>query len=85
MIALFKDVFSWLPLATVVDERVLVCHGGISDTTDLKMIAKVDRHRVDYVLLCSVTGAIFLDLKIRFDTTVCYYELHLILMVTILF
>ncbi|WAR00729.1 PPE-like protein, partial [Mya arenaria] len=45
VISLFKDVFSWLPLATVVDEQILVCHGGISDTTDLKLLAKIDRHR----------------------------------------
>ncbi|XP_045206701.2 serine/threonine-protein phosphatase with EF-hands 2-like [Mercenaria mercenaria] len=45
IIHLFKDVFSWLPLATVVDEQVLVCHGGISDTTDLKLLSTIDRHR----------------------------------------
>ncbi|KAL4230675.1 PPP5 TPR repeat region [Mactra antiquata] len=45
IISLFKDVFSWLPLATVVDEQILVCHGGISDTTDLSLLAKIDRHK----------------------------------------
>uniref|UniRef100_A0A673B1B9 Serine/threonine-protein phosphatase with EF-hands 1 n=1 Tax=Sphaeramia orbicularis TaxID=375764 RepID=A0A673B1B9_9TELE len=36
---------SWLPLATVIDQKVLVVHGGISDTTDLDVISRVDRHR----------------------------------------
>lgn len=45
IIYLFKDVFSWLPLATVVDEQIFVCHGGVSDTTDLALLAKIDRHR----------------------------------------
>lgn len=46
VIRLFGDVFSWLPLATVVDNAVLVCHGGISDRTDLSALNKLDRHKV---------------------------------------
>lgn len=38
-------MFSWLPLATIVDDQVFVCHGGISDTTDLQILARVNRHR----------------------------------------
>jgi hypothetical protein len=33
-------------IATVVDEQIFVCHGGVSDTTDLALLAKIDRHRV---------------------------------------
>ncbi|XP_060570933.1 serine/threonine-protein phosphatase with EF-hands 2-like [Ruditapes philippinarum] len=45
IIHLFRDVFSWLPLATMVDEQILVCHGGISDSTDLQRLSTIDRHR----------------------------------------
>ncbi|XP_062269488.1 serine/threonine-protein phosphatase with EF-hands 2-like isoform X1 [Platichthys flesus] len=45
ILKLLKKIFSWLPLATVIDHKVLVVHGGISDTTDLNMIARVDRHK----------------------------------------
>ncbi|XP_015216855.2 serine/threonine-protein phosphatase with EF-hands 2 isoform X1 [Lepisosteus oculatus] len=45
ILKLLQTVFSWLPLATVIDRKVLVTHGGISHTTDLKIIAKVDRHK----------------------------------------
>uniref|UniRef100_G3T8Y9 Serine/threonine-protein phosphatase with EF-hands n=1 Tax=Loxodonta africana TaxID=9785 RepID=G3T8Y9_LOXAF len=40
-----QDVFSWLPLATLVDEKVLILHGGVSDMTDLELLAKLDRHK----------------------------------------
>ncbi|XP_071402371.1 serine/threonine-protein phosphatase with EF-hands 2 [Centroberyx affinis] len=41
---LLQKIFSWLPLATVIDQKVLVLHGGISDCTDLSVLARVDRH-----------------------------------------
>ncbi|RVE67768.1 hypothetical protein OJAV_G00085160 [Oryzias javanicus] len=44
ILKLLQKIFSWLPLATVIDQKVLVLHGGISDTTDLAVLAKVDRH-----------------------------------------
>ncbi|KAM8827715.1 serine/threonine-protein phosphatase with EF-hands 2 [Spinachia spinachia] len=45
VLKLLQKIFSWLPLATVIDSRVLIVHGGISDTTDLDVIARVDRHK----------------------------------------
>lgn len=46
ILKLLQKIFSWLPLATVIDHKVLIVHGGISDTTDLSTIARVDRHKV---------------------------------------
>uniref|UniRef100_A0A8C7WR16 Serine/threonine-protein phosphatase with EF-hands n=1 Tax=Oryzias sinensis TaxID=183150 RepID=A0A8C7WR16_9TELE len=46
ILKLLQKIFSWLPLATVIDQKVLVLHGGISDTTDLAVLAKLDRHSV---------------------------------------
>nr|XP_055056755.1 serine/threonine-protein phosphatase with EF-hands 2 [Misgurnus anguillicaudatus] len=45
ILKLLQKIFSWLPLVTVIDHRVLVVHGGISDSTDLALIARVDRHK----------------------------------------
>uniref|UniRef100_A0A8C7DFB4 Serine/threonine-protein phosphatase n=1 Tax=Oncorhynchus kisutch TaxID=8019 RepID=A0A8C7DFB4_ONCKI len=45
ILKLLQKIFSWLPLATVIDNKVLVLHGGISDTTDLHLISRVDRHK----------------------------------------
>ncbi|XP_008291973.1 serine/threonine-protein phosphatase with EF-hands 2 [Stegastes partitus] len=45
ILKLLQKIFSWLPLATVIDNKVLIVHGGISDMTDLNVIARVDRHK----------------------------------------
>ncbi|KAM9238090.1 serine/threonine-protein phosphatase with EF-hands 2 [Dugong dugon] len=47
-----QDVFCWLPLATLVDEKVLILHGGVSDMTDLELLAKLDRHKIVSTLRC---------------------------------
>lgn len=39
-------MFSWLTLATVVDNEILVVHGGVSDITDLDYVDKINRHKV---------------------------------------
>ncbi|XP_032256444.1 serine/threonine-protein phosphatase with EF-hands 2 [Phoca vitulina] len=46
ILKILQDVFCWLPLATLVDEKVLILHGGVSDMTDLELLAKLDRHKI---------------------------------------
>uniref|UniRef100_A0A3B3ZZB0 Serine/threonine-protein phosphatase with EF-hands n=1 Tax=Periophthalmus magnuspinnatus TaxID=409849 RepID=A0A3B3ZZB0_9GOBI len=46
ILQLFQDVFSLLPLATVIDGKILIVHGGISDQTDLDFLNSVERHKV---------------------------------------
>ncbi|XP_072405570.1 serine/threonine-protein phosphatase with EF-hands 2 [Chiloscyllium punctatum] len=45
ILKLIQSVFSWLPLATIIDEKVLILHGGISEATDLDFLSKIDRHK----------------------------------------
>lgn len=47
MIELFRDTFCWLPLAHVLDKRVMVVHGGLfsKDGVKLSDIRSIDRHR----------------------------------------
>lgn len=50
-----EDLYAWLPLATLIDNKVFVVHGGVSDTTNLKDVAAIDRHKFLTVLRPPVT------------------------------
>ncbi|XP_030627747.1 serine/threonine-protein phosphatase with EF-hands 1 [Chanos chanos] len=50
ILQLLQDVFSLLPVATVIDNKVLIVHGGISDNTDLDFLSSVERYRVKSAL-----------------------------------
>ncbi|XP_069691872.1 serine/threonine-protein phosphatase rdgC [Periplaneta americana] len=66
LLRLIERVYRWLPLGTIVNNKVLVVHGGISDITDLDWVRNLDRHK--YVSLLrppvtesSVPGAEMID------------------------
>ncbi|NWU68176.1 PPE2 phosphatase, partial [Pterocles burchelli] len=50
ILKMIQNVFCWLPLATLIDQKVLIIHGGISDTTDLDMLEKIQRNKFISVL-----------------------------------
>ncbi|XP_051475775.1 serine/threonine-protein phosphatase with EF-hands 2 isoform X2 [Apus apus] len=50
ILKMIHNVFCWLPLATLIDQKVLIIHGGISDTTDLDMLEKIKRNKFISVL-----------------------------------
>jgi hypothetical protein len=53
LLRLIERVYRWLPLGTVVNNKVLVVHGGISDTTDLDWVRNLDRQKVRFIyILC---------------------------------
>lgn len=39
-------------MGTIVNNKVLIVHGGISDTTDLDMIKSLDRGKVSFCFSC---------------------------------
>ncbi|XP_042272440.1 serine/threonine-protein phosphatase with EF-hands 1 isoform X2 [Thunnus maccoyii] len=50
ILQLFQDVFSLLPVATVIDGKILIVHGGISDQTDLDFLSSIERQKVKSAL-----------------------------------
>lgn len=48
LLRLIEEVFRYLPLGTILNNKVLIVHGGISDTTDLEMIQLLDRSKVSF-------------------------------------
>eukprot|EP00041_Stephanoeca_diplocostata_P030496 m.924180 g.924180 ORF g.924180 m.924180 type:complete len:777 (+) comp23767_c0_seq15:432-2762(+) len=53
----FGAFFSSLPFATIVDKKVLVIHGGISDQTDLLTLSHVRRQHFVSILRAAKTKA----------------------------
>nr|CDS28269.1 serine:threonine protein phosphatase with [Hymenolepis microstoma] len=45
-----EALFCSIPLCTILDDVILICHGGISRTTDLSKIMKIDRKMFSSVL-----------------------------------
>ncbi|XP_038109489.1 serine/threonine-protein phosphatase rdgC isoform X3 [Culex quinquefasciatus] len=55
LLKLIDEVYRWLPLGTIVNNRVLVVHGGISDSTDLDLIRSLDRSKYISLLRPPIT------------------------------
>lgn len=55
LLKLIEGVYRWLPLGTIVNNRVLVVHGGIADTTDLDLIRSLDRGKYVSILRPPIT------------------------------
>ncbi|XP_066106221.1 serine/threonine-protein phosphatase with EF-hands 1 [Saccopteryx bilineata] len=51
ILEVLEEVFSWLPLCTIIDDEILIMHGGISESTDLNLLHKIERHKMKSVLI----------------------------------
>lgn len=51
LLKLIDQVFRHLPLGTLINNKIFVVHGGISETTDLNLIASVRRSKVRALFL----------------------------------
>lgn len=50
LLKLFNILFKYLPLGSVIDDKILVVHGGISNKLDLEKIKAIPRHKFTSVL-----------------------------------
>ncbi|XP_038615296.1 serine/threonine-protein phosphatase with EF-hands 2 [Tachyglossus aculeatus] len=51
ILTMLRSVFCLLPLATLIDKKVLVIHGGVSDQTDLDLLRGLKRDEFVSVML----------------------------------
>ncbi|XP_053561239.1 serine/threonine-protein phosphatase with EF-hands 1 [Bombina bombina] len=50
-----EEIYSQLPLATIIDNKILILHGGIADTTDLDILASFERSKYKSALRAPVS------------------------------
>lgn len=54
LLKLIDQVFRHLPLGSIINNKIFVVHGGISENTDLNLIASVRRSKVNFSNECPV-------------------------------
>lgn len=50
MKTLFDQIFAYLPLAALIDSKIYVVHGGISDKTSLEELSRIRRQKYVSIL-----------------------------------
>nr|KAF6320672.1 protein phosphatase with EF-hand domain 1 [Pipistrellus kuhlii] len=51
ILQVLEEVFAWLPLGTIIDDEILIMHGGISESTDLNLLHHIERNKMKSVLM----------------------------------
>ncbi|KAI8036608.1 hypothetical protein M5D96_010409 [Drosophila gunungcola] len=61
ILAFIDEVYRWLPLGSILNSRVLIVHGGFSDSTSLDLIKSIDRGKYVSILRPPLTDGEPLD------------------------
>ncbi|XP_055987108.1 serine/threonine-protein phosphatase with EF-hands 1 [Sorex fumeus] len=48
---MLEDVYTWLPIGSIIDNEILVIHGGISESTDMNLLHQLERNKMKSVLM----------------------------------
>uniref|UniRef100_A0A8C9GK16 Serine/threonine-protein phosphatase n=1 Tax=Piliocolobus tephrosceles TaxID=591936 RepID=A0A8C9GK16_9PRIM len=56
ILQILEELYAWLPIGTIVDNEILVIHGGISETTDLNLLHRVERNKIIDILWSDPRG-----------------------------
>uniref|UniRef100_A0A8C0MTQ8 Serine/threonine-protein phosphatase n=1 Tax=Canis lupus familiaris TaxID=9615 RepID=A0A8C0MTQ8_CANLF len=54
ILQILEDVYTWLPIGTIIDSEILVIHGGISESTDLNLLHRIERNKMKSVLMSPI-------------------------------
>ncbi|XP_069896882.1 serine/threonine-protein phosphatase with EF-hands 1-like isoform X1 [Dipodomys merriami] len=65
ILKVLEEVYTWLPIGTIIDDEILIIHGGISESTDLNLLHRLERNKMKTVLMppMSVNRDQAVDLK----------------------
>ncbi|XP_073654879.1 serine/threonine-protein phosphatase with EF-hands 1 isoform X2 [Tursiops truncatus] len=56
ILQVLEDIYTWLPIGTIIDNEILVIHGGISESTDLNLLHRIERNKVIDILWSDPRG-----------------------------
>ncbi|XP_008578074.1 PREDICTED: serine/threonine-protein phosphatase with EF-hands 1 [Galeopterus variegatus] len=56
ILQILEDLYTWLPIGTIIDDEILVIHGGISESTDLNLLHHLERNKMKSVLMPPMSG-----------------------------
>ncbi|XP_050996923.1 serine/threonine-protein phosphatase with EF-hands 1 [Acomys russatus] len=65
ILQILEEVYTWLPIGSIIDNEILVIHGGISESTDMNTLYQLQRNKMKSVLMppMSVNQEDTVDLK----------------------
>ncbi|XP_028729094.1 serine/threonine-protein phosphatase with EF-hands 1 [Peromyscus leucopus] len=65
ILQILEEVYTWLPIGTIIDDEILIIHGGVSESTDLNTLHCLQRNKMRSVLMppMSINREHAIDLK----------------------
>ena len=71
ILQILEDIYTWLPIGTIIDNEILVVHGGISDSTDLNLLHRIERNKVRSSVCMNVFSEIYKGIRTSLHLLFC--------------